>query len=69
MFQTPSSVPLRGISLEDKPFGFFDRFRHLADGGYFTTPQGMTELGYEGKRPSLTFDGPTPEALKHVGLA
>lgn len=48
---------------------FFDRFRYLAAGGYFTTPQGMKEIGYVGNRPSLTFDGPTPEALKHLGLA
>ena len=48
---------------------FFDRFRYLAAGGYYTTPQGMKELGYVGNRPTLTFDGPTPEALKHLGLA
>jgi hypothetical protein len=48
---------------------FFDRFRHLTAGGYFTTPQGMQELGYVGNRPTPTFAGPTPEALKHLGLA
>jgi hypothetical protein len=48
---------------------FFERFRYLAAGGYFTTPQGMKELGYVGNRPSATFDGPTPEALKHLGLS
>ena len=48
---------------------FFDRFRHLAAGGYYTTPQGMLELGYGGNRATATFDGPTPEALKHLGLA
>jgi hypothetical protein len=48
---------------------FFDRFRHLTAGGYYTTPQGMKELGYVGNRPTPTFDGPTPEALKHLGLA
>jgi hypothetical protein len=29
----------------------------------------MRELGYVGNTPSATFDGPTPEALKHLGLA
>ncbi len=48
---------------------FFERFRYLAAGGYFTTPQGMKEIGYVGNRPSATFEGPTPEALKHLGLA
>ena len=48
---------------------FFKRFRHLAAGGYFTTPQGMRELGYVGNTPSANFDGPPPAALKHLGLA
>lgn len=48
---------------------FFDRFRHLTAGGYYTTPQGMKEIGYVGNRPTPTFEGPTPEALKHLGLA
>lgn len=48
---------------------FFDRFRHLTAGGYYTTPQGMTEIGYVGNRPTPTFEGPTPAALKHLGLA
>jgi len=48
---------------------FFERFRYLAAGGYFTTPQGMQEIGYVGNRPTATFEGPTPEALKHLGLA
>jgi hypothetical protein len=47
---------------------FFKRFRYLAAGGYYTTPQGMRDIGYRGNRPSATFDGPTPEALKHLGL-
>jgi hypothetical protein len=29
----------------------------------------MKDIGYVGNTPSVTFDGPTPEALKHVGLA
>jgi hypothetical protein len=29
----------------------------------------MKDIGYVGNRPLLTFDGPTPEALKHLGLA
>jgi hypothetical protein len=29
----------------------------------------MRELGYVGNTPSANFDGPTPEALKHLGLA
>jgi hypothetical protein len=58
------------VKTEHKPGQeFFKRFRHLTAGGYYTTPQGMRELGYVGNTPSANFDGPTPEALKHLGLA
>ena len=61
---------VKPVKKEHKPGqDFFKRFRHLAAGGYYTTPQGMRELGYVGNTPSATFDGPTPEALKHLGLA
>ena len=48
---------------------FFNRFRYLAASGYYTTPQGWKDIGYTGNVPTLNFDGPTPEALKHLGLA
>ena len=48
---------------------FFDRFRYLAASGYYTTPQGWKDIGYTGNVPTVNFDGPTPEALKHLGLA
>lgn len=48
---------------------FFGRFRYLAASGYYTTPQGWRDIGYTGNVPTLTFAGPTPEALKHLGLA
>jgi len=79
-FATLTEVQLAGIAddicgakpvkKEHKPGQeFFKRFRHLTAGGYYTTPQGMRELGYVGNTPSANFDGPTPEALKHLGLA
>jgi len=48
---------------------FFNRFRFLAASGYYTTPQGWKDIGYVGNVPTVNFDGPTPEALKHLGLA
>jgi len=48
---------------------FFARFRDLVAGGYYTTPEGMTDLGYTGNVVLARFDGPPPEALRHVGLA
>lgn len=52
-----------------KAAAFFKRFRDLTAGGYYTTPEGMKAIGYVGNVPSATFDGPPPEALRHVGLA
>ena len=48
---------------------FFGRFRYLAASGYYTTPQGWKDVGYVGNVPTVNFDGPTPAALKHLGLA
>ena len=60
-------------SLKPKPAlkkaaAFFKRFRDLTAGGYYTTPEGAKAIGYTGNLPSGTFEGPPPEALKHVGL-
>ena len=48
---------------------FFKRFRDLTAGGYYTTPQGMRDLGYVGNVLTPTFEGPTEEVLRHIGLA
>jgi hypothetical protein len=48
---------------------FFNRFRYLAASGYYSTPQGWKDVGYVGNVPMVEFPGPTPEALKHLGLA
>jgi hypothetical protein len=47
----------------------FSRFKYVVAGGFYTTPEGMKDIGYVGNVPTVNFDGPTPEALKHVGLA
>lgn len=48
---------------------FFRRFRDLTSGGYYTTPEGMKDIGYIGNVALEKYEGPTPEALKHLGLA
>lgn len=48
---------------------FFNKFRDLTSGGFYTTPEGMKDLGYVGNVPIATYEGPTPAALKHLGLA
>jgi len=48
---------------------FFQRFRDLAASGYYSTPEGMRDIGYTGNVALDKYEGPTPEALKHLGLA
>ncbi len=48
---------------------FFARFRDLAANGFYTTPEGMKDLGYIGNMPLATFDGPPDSVLKKLGLA
>ena len=48
---------------------FFKRFRDLTAGGYYTTPEGMKDIGYIGNVPLDKFEGPPPEVLKKLGLA
>lgn len=48
---------------------FFRRFRDITAGAYYTTPEGMKDIGYTGNVPLQTFDGPPAEVLKKLGLA
>jgi hypothetical protein len=48
---------------------FFRRFRNLACGGFYTTPEGMKDLGYVGNVPLARFDGPPAELVAKLGLA
>ncbi len=48
---------------------FFARYRDLTAGGFYTTPQGRSDLQFIGNVPRKRFDGPPPEVLKRVGLA
>lgn len=48
---------------------FFARFRDLTAGGYYTTPEGMKDVGYTGNVPLAVFPAPPPELLAKLGLA
>lgn len=48
---------------------FFNRFRDLTAGGFYTTPEGMKDIRYVGNVPLVTFDGPPPELIAKLGLA
>lgn len=47
---------------------FFRRYRDLTAGGYYTTPEGMKDIGYVGNVALEKFEGPPPEVLKKLGL-
>jgi hypothetical protein len=47
---------------------FFSKFRNLTAGGFYTSPQGFKDLQYVGNIALLSFDGPPPEVLAHLGL-
>ena len=47
---------------------FFRRFRNLTAGGFYTTPEGMKDIGYVGNVPTASFEGPPPAALAKLGL-
>lgn len=48
---------------------FFAKFRDLTASGFFTTPEGMKDIGYVGNMPLAEFKGPPPEVLQKLGLA
>jgi hypothetical protein len=57
-----------GSEARKAAFAFFTTFRELASGGYFSTPEGWSAIGYVGNKPIAEFPGPPPEVLKHLGL-
>jgi hypothetical protein len=47
---------------------FFDLIRDLSATGFYTTREGMRDLGYVGNVPLPRFEGPPPEVRRHLGL-
>jgi hypothetical protein len=47
---------------------FFDKIRDLTATAFYTTEEGMADLGYIGNVPTATFDGPPQEVLERLGL-
>ncbi len=52
-----------------KPAHFFSRFRSIAAGAYFATPEGWKAIGYVGNVALPSFDGPPPEVLERLGVS
>jgi len=47
---------------------FFRRFRNVVAGGFYTTPEGMRDIGYVGNVPLARFDGPPAGLVEKLGL-
>lgn len=47
---------------------FFDKFRMLAMGAFYSTPAGFKDIQYLGNTPLSKFDGPPPEVLAYLKL-
>ena len=47
---------------------FFDKIRDLTATAFYTTKEGMDDVGYVGNVPLPHWDPPPKEALRHVGL-
>ena len=47
---------------------FFDKVRDLTSTAFWTTDEGMADLGFVGNRPMASFEGPPPEVLRRLGL-
>jgi hypothetical protein len=58
-----------GSEARKQGYAFWKLFRDRVAGAYYSTPEGAKALGYTGNQPQMEFAGPTPEALKHAGLA
>lgn len=49
------------------PVAFMDRLRHLFVLGFYSLPEGKSDMGYIGDQPTEgAYPGPTPEALAHL---
>lgn len=60
---------LETASVEDRQGAeMFALVRDLVSTAFFTTTEGMADIGYVGNVPTTTFDGPPPEVLKRLGL-
>ncbi|HZD05490.1 MAG TPA: gluconate 2-dehydrogenase subunit 3 family protein, partial [Longimicrobiales bacterium] len=47
---------------------FFDRVRDLTATAFWTTEEGMRDIGYVGNTPLPSWGPPPPEVLRHLGL-
>lgn len=67
MFETLAKSVESGNTTDDDAL-FFERLVYLYVGGFYTTDEGMADIGYVGNVPLETFDGPPEEIKKLIGV-
>lgn len=68
LFDRLAAAVESGTADEDQT-QFFDRIVFLFVGGFYTTDEGMADIGYVGNVPLAKFEGPPPEVRRRLGLA
>jgi len=67
MFETLAKSVENGSATDDDAL-FFERLVYLYVGGFYTTDEGMADIGYVGNVPLESFDGPPEEIRKLIGV-
>ena len=60
-------LPTVAADLRDAAL-FFVTMRMLATGAFYTTREGMCDIGYVGNVPLESFEGPSSALHAHLGL-
>ena len=67
IFDTLAKSVEAGSASADDDF-FFERLVYIYVGGFYTTDEGMADIGYVGNVPLESFDGPPEEVRKLLGV-
>lgn len=67
MFDNLAKSVEAGSATDDDTL-FFERLIYLYVGGFYTTDEGMADIGYVGNVPLETFEGPPEEIKKLIGV-
>ncbi len=53
----------------ERPAFFFAHLRGLMQGGFYSLPEGMADIGYMGNTPMTAYPGPSDAAMAHLNAA
>jgi hypothetical protein len=67
IIDTIAYMPQDPVEDPEPEVAFFDLLRRLVTTGYFTSKEGLKDLGYKGNAPNL-WDGPPEDVLRKHGI-